>query len=64
MLTDSHWHPDDPKFAADLEVAGRAGADLVFEVDRQGLVHAPTAPGLGARLDLERIKRNTQTVLS
>jgi L-alanine-DL-glutamate epimerase-like enolase superfamily enzyme len=35
-----------------------------IEVDRDGLVHAPTGVGLGARLDFDRIKRNTEAVLS
>ena len=33
-------------------------------VDRQGLVHAPTEPGLGAQIDFELIRRNTEAVLS
>jgi L-alanine-DL-glutamate epimerase-like enolase superfamily enzyme len=32
-------------------------------MDRQGLVHAPTGPGLGARIDLDLIQRKTVVVL-
>jgi L-alanine-DL-glutamate epimerase-like enolase superfamily enzyme len=34
-----------------------------IEVDRQGLVHAPSGPGLGARIDFELIRRRTTAVL-
>jgi len=33
------------------------------EVDRQGLVHAPTGPGLGARIDFDLIERRRLAVL-
>jgi L-alanine-DL-glutamate epimerase-like enolase superfamily enzyme len=46
------------------DAANKFGLIEDIEVDREGLVHAPMGPGLGARLDLERIKRNTQAVLS
>jgi L-alanine-DL-glutamate epimerase-like enolase superfamily enzyme len=29
-----------------------------IEVDGKGLVYAPTAPGLGAEIDMELIERN------
>jgi L-alanine-DL-glutamate epimerase-like enolase superfamily enzyme len=35
-----------------------------IEVDRQGMVHAPTGPGLGARIDFDLIERQKTTVLS
>ena len=35
-----------------------------IEVDRQGLVHAPTGPGLGARIDFDLIERQKTAVLS
>jgi L-alanine-DL-glutamate epimerase-like enolase superfamily enzyme len=34
-----------------------------IEVDGQGLVRAPTAPGLGARIDFELIEQRKLTVL-
>jgi L-alanine-DL-glutamate epimerase-like enolase superfamily enzyme len=34
-----------------------------IEVDRRGLVHAPSGPGLGARIDFELIRRRTTAVL-
>jgi L-alanine-DL-glutamate epimerase-like enolase superfamily enzyme len=34
-----------------------------IEVDGQGLVHAPSEPGLGARMDGELIARRTLAVL-
>jgi L-alanine-DL-glutamate epimerase-like enolase superfamily enzyme len=33
-------------------------------VDDQGLVHAPTAPGLGVQIDFERIARHQVAVLT
>jgi L-alanine-DL-glutamate epimerase-like enolase superfamily enzyme len=35
-----------------------------IEVDRDGLVHAPDAPGLGYEIDLELIERNKVAVLA
>jgi L-alanine-DL-glutamate epimerase-like enolase superfamily enzyme len=35
-----------------------------IEIDRQGLVHAPAGPGLGAEIDFDLIKRNEYAVLS
>ena len=32
-------------------------------VDRDGMVHAPTAPGLGAQIDFELIERKKLAVL-
>jgi L-alanine-DL-glutamate epimerase-like enolase superfamily enzyme len=34
-----------------------------IEVDREGLAHAPDAPGLGARIDFDLIRRRTVAVL-
>lgn len=34
-----------------------------IEVDAGGLVHAPTAPGLGARIDVDLIARRQTAVL-
>jgi L-alanine-DL-glutamate epimerase-like enolase superfamily enzyme len=45
------------------DAANKFGLIDDIEVDSDGLVHAPTAAGLGARLDFERIQRNTQAVL-
>jgi L-alanine-DL-glutamate epimerase-like enolase superfamily enzyme len=46
------------------DAANKFGLSEDIEVDREGLVHAPTGSGLGAQLDLERIEHNTQAVLS
>jgi L-alanine-DL-glutamate epimerase-like enolase superfamily enzyme len=35
-----------------------------IEVDRDGLVHAPDAPGLGYKIDLELIERSKVAVLA
>jgi hypothetical protein len=35
-----------------------------IEVDRNGLVHAPNTPGLGAAIDFARIDRQKIAVLS
>jgi L-alanine-DL-glutamate epimerase-like enolase superfamily enzyme len=35
-----------------------------IEPDRQGMVHAPTGPGLGARIDFDLIERQKTAVLS
>ena len=35
-----------------------------LQVDRDGMVHAPTSPGLGAEIDFELIKRKTLAVLT
>jgi L-alanine-DL-glutamate epimerase-like enolase superfamily enzyme len=35
-----------------------------IEVDAQGLVHAPSGPGLGAAIDFDLIQRQTTTVLT
>ena len=35
-----------------------------IEVDRDGMVHAPTGPGLGAEIDFELIKRKSLAVLT
>jgi L-alanine-DL-glutamate epimerase-like enolase superfamily enzyme len=34
-----------------------------IDIDRDGLMHAPTGPGLGAEIDFELIARNTEAVL-
>ena len=35
-----------------------------LEIDEQGMIHAPTGPGLGAQIDFDLIKRKTLGVLS
>jgi L-alanine-DL-glutamate epimerase-like enolase superfamily enzyme len=35
-----------------------------IEIDADGMVHAPTGPGLGADIDFELIERKKITVLS
>ena len=35
-----------------------------IEVDRDGMVHAPTGPGLGAQIDFELIERKKLAVLA
>lgn len=44
--------------------ANKYGLIQDLEIDSNGLVHAPTKPGLGVDIDFELIKRNTQFVLS
>jgi L-alanine-DL-glutamate epimerase-like enolase superfamily enzyme len=44
--------------------AQKYGLAQDIEVDGRGLVHAPTAPGLGYPIDLERIERTKVAVLS
>jgi L-alanine-DL-glutamate epimerase-like enolase superfamily enzyme len=44
--------------------AQKYGLACDIEVDSQGLVHAPTEPGLGAAIDHALIRRKTITVLS
>ena len=34
-----------------------------LEIDRQGLMHAPTEPGIGGEIDFELIARKTEAVL-
>jgi L-alanine-DL-glutamate epimerase-like enolase superfamily enzyme len=46
------------------DAANKFGLIEDIEVDSNGLVHAPTGPGLGARIDFDRIKHNTETVYS
>jgi len=40
------------------DAANKFGLVQDLEIDRDGLVHAPTAPGLGAEIDFARIVRN------
>ena len=35
-----------------------------IEIDREGMVHAPSGPGLGAQIDFELIRRKTLGVLN
>jgi L-alanine-DL-glutamate epimerase-like enolase superfamily enzyme len=35
-----------------------------IDPDAQGLVHAPTGPGLGAAIDFDLIRRTTTAVLT
>ena len=44
--------------------AQKYGLAQDIEVDAQGLVHAPSGPGLGAAIDFELIQRQTTTVLT
>jgi L-alanine-DL-glutamate epimerase-like enolase superfamily enzyme len=44
--------------------AQKYGLAQDIEVDAQGLVHAPSDPGLGAAIDFELIQRQTTTVLT
>ena len=44
--------------------AQKYGLAQDIEVDAQGLVHAPTGPGLGAAIDFDLIRRNTTAVLT
>jgi L-alanine-DL-glutamate epimerase-like enolase superfamily enzyme len=46
------------------EGAQKYGLVEDIEVDRDGLVHAPDAPGLGYAVDLELIERRTVAVLA
>jgi L-alanine-DL-glutamate epimerase-like enolase superfamily enzyme len=34
-----------------------------LEIDAEGLMHAPAAPGLGGEIDFELIARKTEAVL-
>ena len=43
--------------------AHKYGLAQEIEVGRDGLVHAPTGPGLGAEIDFELIERKTIAVL-
>ena len=53
------------RFCGRILPAGAQKYGLVedIEVDGQGLVHAPTGPGLGARIDFELIERRKIAVL-
>jgi L-alanine-DL-glutamate epimerase-like enolase superfamily enzyme len=44
--------------------AQKYGLAQDIEVDAQGLVHAPSGPGLGAAIDFDLIRRTTTTVLT
>jgi L-alanine-DL-glutamate epimerase-like enolase superfamily enzyme len=35
-----------------------------LEIDKEGLLHAPTGPGLSAEIDFDLIRRKTEAVLS
>jgi L-alanine-DL-glutamate epimerase-like enolase superfamily enzyme len=43
--------------------AHRYGLVQDIEVDKQGFVHAPEAPGLGYEIDWDLVKKNTTHVL-
>jgi L-alanine-DL-glutamate epimerase-like enolase superfamily enzyme len=43
--------------------AHKYGMAKELEIDADGLLHAPTAPGLGAEIDFDLIKRKTEVVL-
>jgi L-alanine-DL-glutamate epimerase-like enolase superfamily enzyme len=44
--------------------AHKYGMAKEIEIDKDGLLHAPTGPGLGAEIDFDLIKRKTEAVLS
>jgi L-alanine-DL-glutamate epimerase-like enolase superfamily enzyme len=44
--------------------AQKYGLTQDIEVDSHGLVHAPSGPGLGARIDFELIERQKTVILS
>ena len=46
------------------DAAQKYGLVKDIEVDRDGLVHAPNGPGLGAKIDFELIERKKTAVLS
>jgi hypothetical protein len=35
-----------------------------LEIDQEGMLHAPTGPGLAGEIDFDLIKRKTEAVLS
>ena len=43
--------------------AHRYGLAEEFHPDKNGMLHAPTGPGLGAKIDFDLIKRKTEGVL-
>jgi L-alanine-DL-glutamate epimerase-like enolase superfamily enzyme len=43
--------------------AHKYGMAKELEIDAGGLMHAPTAPGLGGEIDFELIARKTESVL-
>ncbi len=43
--------------------AHKYGMAKELEIDRDGMLHAPTGPGLAAEIDFEMIKRKTEAVL-
>jgi L-alanine-DL-glutamate epimerase-like enolase superfamily enzyme len=44
--------------------AHKYGMTKELEIDREGMLHAPTGPGLSAEIDFDLIKRKTESVLS
>ena len=46
------------------DAANKFGLTQDLQVDGEGLMHAPMEPGLGVAIDFDRIKHNTQAVLS
>jgi L-alanine-DL-glutamate epimerase-like enolase superfamily enzyme len=44
--------------------AHKYGMAKELEIDREGMLHAPTGPGLAAEIDFDLIKRKTEAVLS
>jgi L-alanine-DL-glutamate epimerase-like enolase superfamily enzyme len=43
--------------------AHKYGMAKELEIDKDGLLHAPTAPGLGGEIDFALIERKTEAVL-
>jgi L-alanine-DL-glutamate epimerase-like enolase superfamily enzyme len=46
------------------DAAQKYGLTKDIEVDANGLVHAPTKPGLGAEIDFDLIKAKTVAILT
>ena len=73
MATSSQSSPCDTARKPDIDPSGcshggnaiqKYGLAEDITVDRDSLVHAPTAPGLGAQIDFELIERKKVGVLS
>ena len=43
--------------------AHKYGMAKEIDIDKDGLIHAPSGPGLGAEIDFELIARKTEVVL-
>ena len=47
-----------------MKCSNKYGLLKELEIDKDGLIHAPEGPGLGAQIDYELIKSKTIQVLS